>query len=258
MNKKIVGIIALISILLFIFSGCVQIETNLKVKEDGKGDMAIIMDMSGIKTLMEGMYGSMPEEQKQTAFAELDANYGKENICNTIKQASNDDQVSQLKDSVPGGFGKTDFKNSKCEALDDYKAKMTIEDIDLIENKVLVIEEGLFSKKYILEVGSEGENKSTETTPAQMTQMKAMGLSMKMSIEMPGEIKEVTPLIGTIGEGEKKNTLTIDLIENSSALNSGKIVIVSETANMMPLIIGGVVLVLIIAGILLVVVMKKK
>jgi hypothetical protein len=249
-NKNKIFVILAVLIGFLLTFGCMQLEVNLNVKEDGKSNASMVMDMSGIKTLYSSMGSMIPEEQMQQQLAELDANYSKENICNTLRSQ----QTESQENTVPG-ITNFDMETAECTGLANYKAMFSFEEVDLVENGTLIIEDNFLTKKYILTIPS-SENESEEMDASQITMMKSMGGSMVMNIEMPGEIKEVSPELGEIIDNKK---LRIDLIEDMSKLQKNDVVIVSEMSNSQILIIGGAILVVLILAVGVgLFVMKKK
>lgn len=241
-------IFSLFAFFLLVFSGCVIMETNVKIKEDGKGNVDVIMDLSPIRTLMASMYSGVSKETINTQMAEFDANYSKENICKTMNTSMGGNLSASSTSEL------FDFSNMNCEGVDNYKARFYSDELDFVEAGNLVIEDNFFTKKYTMTFNEvNADNKVA--SPEQLNQYISMGASFSVNIEMPGEIVSELPEGAIIKEKDnKKNTISIDYFKNPNSLDG--LVVVSESSNSMPLIIGAVVVLLIIVG--AVFLLKKK
>ena len=178
----------------------------------------------------------MKFNQVWIALSETASAYSKENICNAIQQ----------NESVPetGSFGNffdsSQWGERTCEGIEDYKAKLTWREIDLVKNGNLSITESVASKQYALNIDGTG---SDSNQASQYNGAKALGFKFNMTIEMPGTIQSASA--GTISEDRK--SVQIDLLD-STALRDG-IQIKSEESNSLPVMIGGIAAIAIIGGI---------
>jgi len=243
MIKKILPLVLVV--LLFITLGCFSAEIGMNINPNGKGTVSVLMDMTAMQPFVD-----MNEEAGVA--------YTKANICETFMKSAVDSTTAGTA-PTPGLGNIEDFS---CEALDDYKVKLSSKEVDFVEQGQLVIEEDGEVKFYTLTLKSQAEGETeTEVTPEQKQQMKMLGVSMVYKITMPGTITENNA--GTV-EG---SVVTVDLIEELEKLNDG-IVIKSryepgafDFFGMDMMLVAGIsggIIVLIIVIIIIVVLMKKK
>lgn len=224
--KKI--LIPVLLILLLVFSGCIQVHITQKIHSNYNSDVEIEMDMSGIAGMMDSM----------------DSNY-----CDDLDEE---------------GI-KTMLSNFKCEVdKENYIAKFS-GTFSLIGTGALKIEPGLFNTKYIYDASKGQEfldsmNSSdsdidspigdySEMTEAQIKQMKAMGVELTYTVEMPGTITKTE--VGEI----KDNKVVIDLLEASGKENY---YIESEEPNFVSVIAIAVAVILVLALVFIFLLKPKK
>jgi hypothetical protein len=245
LNKKIIIVLAAF---LFIF-GCVNMDIDLVVDENGMGETTMTMDMSAIKTMAEGMGGIEGFEE-----SESNERYSKENICETLLESYGDQ--ANVSETPFSGF--VPDQKPTCTALDDYKAKLVYPKVDLVEEGILTMD-GTTAVLTLKGTGQEAE----EMDAQQLAMMKSMGLSMTMTITMPGEITSMEPEFGII----ENNVLKFDFLEHANNLTNDTTLTskVGQTTvnpilideNTLLMIAGGIIGLLIIV-IIAIIVFKKK
>jgi len=238
MIKKILPLVLVV--LLFITLGCFTAEIGIIINPDGKGTMSVMMDMSAMKPYVD-------------MNAEAGIMYTKANICETFMKSAQDPSTAST--APTPGLG--DIKDFACEAIDDYKVRLTSKELDFVKQGILTIKEDGLAKIYTLTLkGNETDGNAAEVTPEQKAQMKMLGIKMVYKITMPGTI--TTSNAGVVSG----SNIEIDLIEDLEKLNDG-IVIESRyepgALDMMVIAgIGGGIILIIIIIIIIVVLMKKK
>lgn len=296
MKKNNFFILIAFSLFLFLF-GCIQMEIDLDVNEDGTASSSVLMDMSGISDMMGGMMGTVPQEDQDESMNEMNLQYSKENICDTLMESQDEGEADQLSSFVPSEDSIRGSNIVNCVAIDDFVARLDYGEVDLVENGVLEIETTANIVRYTLTLSetepqdqvdfskkeednslSFEEDDSSEvpdsvvSTPMNgefpemgVEMFEAMGMSMTMNISMPGKIVSISPNVGELNEEE--NVLTINLLRDSEELNENGLVLVSEkeisngfVLDDSLIMIGGIglLVVLIIAGALFVISKKKS
>ncbi len=235
--KKI--LIPVLLIVLLVFSGCIQVHITQKIHSNYNSDVSIEMDMSGIAGMMDSMDSNSPD--------------------------SSTSSFSSYCDDLDEEGIKSMLSNFKCEVDEEnYIAKFS-GTFSLIGTGALKIEPSLFSTKYIYDASkgqefldSMNSNDSdidspigdySEMTEAQIKQMKAMGVELIYTVEMPGTITKTE--VGEI----KDNKVVIDLLEASGKENY---YIESEESNLVPIIAIAVAVILVLALVFIFVVKRKK
>ena len=195
---------------LFLLTGCVKLDMGLKVNANGHGAYSMAIDLTGLTTL--GSFGGMNLSKNSSAF---DA-YKSARLCQTLSKGAT------------SGNAAFDLGKAQCEPLGDYKAKLAINDVDLVQKKLLAIHDSLFSRKYVLTFHDPSLTTifGNDSSSAQTAQLKALGAAINLNIEMPGTISSAT--IGKISADKK--SVAIDLLADFDKIHSG-IVVVSEDAN---------------------------
>ena len=229
--KKALLIILLVSVLLF--SGCIKLYINQKIHSNYDTDLEIIMDMSGMAGLMQGV-------DQNTSFADS---------CKQFEEQS-EDSPNEL----------ADFK---CEVDEENYIIKLSGTTSLEDTGTLEIERSFLTTKYKYDASkgkdyldSLGDSDSTSTpssidfsqemTEEQLQQMKAMGIEMVYTIEMPGTITKTD--VGEI----KDNKVVIDMMTLSGKEN---VYVESEEFNLAPI---GMIIGIIVIGILLGIIMRNR
>ncbi len=199
-KNKFIIILLILSLFLFL-SGCYKINTEMKIYEDGTIETAMDIDMNGIRGAYSQMAGStMDENQFEALLLELDTNYSKENICETIINSNSSEEGPST------GFIPTTGEPI-CESTEDYKARLSYPRIEASDK--LTIEEVNGIKSFTLNLGKKNNSDSSDTnSPMGSSMMNAMDMEFKLTVYMPGQI-----MSSNVGEvSEDKKSVFIDLL----------------------------------------------
>lgn len=139
MKKNNFFILIIFALFLFLF-GCIQMEMDLDVNEDGTASTSVLMDVSGMSGMMGGMMGMVPQDQQDEAMNEMNLQYSKENICDTLMESRDDEQADQMSSFLPSEDSIMNPDDVTCTAIDDFVARLDYGNVDLVENGVLEME----------------------------------------------------------------------------------------------------------------------
>jgi hypothetical protein len=218
-----------------LLSGCINVQINHTITEDGTGEIEMIYDMSQIMGMVAGMAQSGGQEAPS-----------EETTCAQMTNGS-----------------KLDNLECRMTSQGVFVLKGTI---DMVENGYLTIEEKDGKKVYSFSLdniepmlASNAEN-ADSVVPSDddesIAQAKQMGANYTYTLTMPGKIVQAE--IGSV-EG---NTLTIDMLEEAGNIKGKTIISEAEGsgfANMLIIIIGAVLLLIVVIVIVVVALgMKKK
>ncbi|MBU0898920.1 MAG: hypothetical protein KKB03_01070 [Nanoarchaeota archaeon] len=153
-------------------SGCISVEVEQKIYDDGWTDIKITTDMSALYSSFGGTMMDMSNEELNKVFSDQCRNF----------------------------LGNTTLLNSYCTPIPSEYKTVSGGRLYIGDHPSFIVTQGFMSKIYrydlkvIQTVLSEtSESQGQEITPEQMAQAKSMselmGLSLKYVIEMPGEIK---------------------------------------------------------------------
>ena len=223
----------LIVAMLIGMSGCINIEANQKINNDGTSEIELIYDFSALEEA-SSEYGAIDEDQGQDT----------EQMC---------------KDFLKN----TTWKNAECRITDNDSKIMISGEISLLGDPHFEIVKSIpyITYRYdvtdinnIMEDASiveEQEEDDLEDSLVEMKSMAAMlGIEMTYTLEMPGEI--VSSEMGTI----RNNKAVIDMLDLME--EEDPVYVESRELNLTAIVISGIVIVAMFTALTVLYMNKKK
>lgn len=213
------------------FSGCISLDINQEIKENGTSNIELIYDLSQIeeqmKSFQNDLNNSSISNSNNTEENEID-------FCNDIREDN------------PENF------NFNCEEVEENIIKLTG---DFDTNSYFQKNESLFKTTYTFDAififsilgqigGEEGK-----ITPESLSEMRILNPDLSYTIKMPGEISKSE--VGRIS----KSTVKLDLFELDK---KESVLIIAEKKNNTIFIIGSILILLIIIVISYFIILNKR
>jgi len=219
--KKIIGLITMLLIMLVTLTGCVSVDYEVKVNNDGSGDISYIYGFSkktleSLQVTAEDMIESMKEQAEESQY-EVE-NYENEEISGFKATKHIEDLTKDF--SLQEAFGEEYVKDE--------------------ENNGIKIERSLFITKY------------SQNAEIDLTNMEDLAGNVKMTYKVNLPAKAKTNNATKVSENNKE--LTWDL----KAGEINKVEFVAQGVNILPIAIIVAIVAIVVTGGILFIILKKK